>query len=51
MKNDSLFKKIFASKQNCCAVDIEEVEETDEKVTEQQVANESESSCCSADKK
>lgn len=48
MKKKSLFKKIFSTKQNCCSVEIEEVEEQKEKVTDQNIASKSEASCCSS---
>lgn len=51
MKKESLFKKIFSSKQDCCSVEIEEVEEKDEKVTDKSTASKSDSSCCSTEKK
>lgn len=50
MKKESLFKKIFSTKQDCCSVEIEEVEEQDEKVADQNMASKSESSCCSSKK-
>ncbi|WP_203249051.1 hypothetical protein [Sporosarcina beigongshangi] len=50
MKKESLFKKIFASKQDCCSVDIEEVEEKTEKVSDKATASKSDSSCCSSKK-
>lgn len=31
VKKESIFKKIFSSKQDCCSVNIEEVEEDNQK--------------------
>jgi len=50
MKKESLFKKIFSSKQDCCSVEIEEVEEKEEKASDKVMASESNSSCCSPTK-
>ncbi|WP_318618338.1 hypothetical protein [Sporosarcina sp. YIM B06819] len=50
MKKESLFKKIFASKQDCCSVEIEKVEEETEKVSDKATASKNDSSCCSPEK-
>ncbi|TXL65088.1 alcohol dehydrogenase [Cerasibacillus terrae] len=44
-KKESIFKRIFSSNQDCCSVDIEEIEENnDEKAN---AKTKGESSCCS----
>lgn len=51
MKKKSLFKKIFSTKQDCCSVEIEEVEKVenqDEKATDQNIASESASAVSSS---
>ena len=50
MKKESIFKKIFATKQDCCSVEIEEVEEKTEKVSDKSLPSKNDSSCCASKK-
>lgn len=47
-KKESFFKKVFSSKQDCCSVEFEEVQDNNEKNSSKDMAIKSDSTCCSS---